>query len=102
VIAQPWRTIVGAVQPLSKLASNWSASIGSIALHRRHDPCRNGGAREHAQKENYSCDCNTERSVNVAINGKRFLRARADDEISHLCPQPQISEVGRFEVVCLL
>jgi hypothetical protein len=47
-IVQPWRTIIGAVQPLSDSASNCSASICSIALHRRHDPCRNGGATRHA------------------------------------------------------
>jgi hypothetical protein len=45
-MVQPCQTIIGAVQPLSDVASNCSALIRSMALNRRHDPYRNSGAGE--------------------------------------------------------
>jgi len=75
---QPLRIIYGAVQPLSDLASNCSALIRSIWLHRRHDPCGNGGARKAAQKENYGRECNMDRFAGFTVSGKGFLRASAE------------------------
>jgi hypothetical protein len=49
-MVQPCRTIIGAVQPLSDLASNCSALIRSIALFQHH-PYRTSGAGKQAVQE---------------------------------------------------
>jgi hypothetical protein len=80
------RTLIGAVQPFLDSASKCNASIWSMALHRGYDPCCNGGASQHPEKENGGCDGDTRRVAKNTGNEKGRRHPGTECEVPHERP----------------
>jgi hypothetical protein len=80
------RTLIGAAQPFFDSASKCNASIWSMALHRGYDPCCNGGASQHPEKENGGCDGDTRRVAKNTGNEKGRRRPGTECEVPHERP----------------